>query len=423
MADEDKFLTIEDGVVTGCDESATEIAIPEGVTEIDGAAFSYCESLASITIPNSVTEIGEAAFYDCRSLADIRFGGTKAQWKAIEKGEDWDSGVPASTVHCTDGETQLVDLWACGPLTIKGGVVTGCDESATEIAIPEGVTEIGEGAFSECESLVGITIPNSVTEIGEGAFSGCTSLASITIPDSVTEIGEGAFCGCTSLGSITIPDSVTEIGDWAFSECESLVGITIPNGVTEIGENAFSWCASLASITIPNGVTEIGRDAFHDCRSLASITIPNSMTEIGALAFAGCKSLADIRFGGTESQWKAVEKGKYWDRNIPASMVHCTDGETQQTDPVVSGTANRSGPLTIEGGVVTGCDESATEIAIPEGVTEIGAWAFEDCQSLADIRFGGTKAQWKAVKKGDGWDSGIPASTVLCTDGETQLTL
>ena len=36
MADGNKFLKIKGGVVTGCDKSATEIAIPEGVTEIGG---------------------------------------------------------------------------------------------------------------------------------------------------------------------------------------------------------------------------------------------------------------------------------------------------------------------------------------------------------------------------------------------------
>ena len=474
MADEDKFLKIKDGVVTGCDKSATEITIPEGVTKIrkraffkcqwleeitipngvtkiGACAFEGCMSLESITIPDSVTEIGEKAFSGCHWVAEIHFGGTVSQWKAVKKGNDWNSGVPACTVHCVGGKTQqtgpVVSGTAngSGPLTIEGGVVTGCDESATEIAIPEGVTEIGAWAFYGCQSLTDITIPDSVTEIGASAFEGCQSLASITIP----------------------------------------------NDVTEIGANAFLRCQSLASITIPASVTYIGYMAFSGCRSLASITIPNSMTAIGALAFAGCKSLADIRFGGTESQWKAVEKGKYWDRNIPASMVHCTDGETQQTGPVVSGTANGNGPLTIEGGVVTGCDESATEIAIPEGVTEIGeyaffdcqsladitipasvtkigahafygcqslagitipssvteigygafsdcrslasitipdsvteigAWAFKACESLADIRFGGTESQWKAVEKGKYWNDGVPASTVRCTDGETQQT-
>ena len=35
------------------------------------------------------------------------------------------------------------------------------------------VTSIGESAFYRCSSLTGITIPNGVTTIGEGAFSFC----------------------------------------------------------------------------------------------------------------------------------------------------------------------------------------------------------------------------------------------------------
>ena len=101
--------------------------------------------------------------------------------------------------------------------------------------------------------------------------------------------------------------------------------------MTKIGEEAFSGCASLAEIMIPNSVTEIGAGAFCGCTSLASITIPDSVTKIGSAAFAGCQSLADIRFGGTESQWEAVKKGEDWNNGVPASTVHCTDGETQQT--------------------------------------------------------------------------------------------
>ena len=39
-------------------------------------------------------------------------------------------------------------------------------------------------------------IPNSVTNIGDGAFWDCESLTSINIPDGVTNIGNGAFLGC-----------------------------------------------------------------------------------------------------------------------------------------------------------------------------------------------------------------------------------
>ena len=30
----------------------------------------------------------------------------------------------------------------------------------------------------------------------------------------------------------------------------------------------------------------------------------------------------------TVAQWEAVEKDNFWNKNVPATMVKCTDGET-----------------------------------------------------------------------------------------------
>jgi hypothetical protein len=51
-----------------------------------------------------------------------------------------------------------------------------------DIAIPEGITSIGNYAFSGCERLTELTIPENVTSIGKGAFDSCKSLISIYIP-------------------------------------------------------------------------------------------------------------------------------------------------------------------------------------------------------------------------------------------------
>ena len=59
-------------------------------------------------------------------------------------------------------------------------------------------------------------IPNSVTNIGDHAFYNCESLTNINIPNSVTNIEDEAFCGCESLTSINIPNSVINIGSFAF---------------------------------------------------------------------------------------------------------------------------------------------------------------------------------------------------------------
>ena len=90
--------------------------------------------------------------------------------------------------------------------------------------IPNSVTSIGRGAFSDCNSLTSVTIPNSVTNIGQWAFD-YTGLISVTIPNSVTSIGDEAYFGCTGLTTLTIGNSVTTIGDYAFGNCKSLISV------------------------------------------------------------------------------------------------------------------------------------------------------------------------------------------------------
>lgn len=146
------------------------------------------------------------------------------------------------------------------------------------------------------------------------------------IPDYVTEIGNSAFENCNSLVSVTIPDGVTSIGYYAFKGCSGLTSITIPDGVTSIDYSAFYGCSSLKSITIPNGVTSIDDFAFLGCSSLTSITIPDGATSIGRYVFSGCSSLTSITYLGSMAQWKAI--------SIPGSIgrgftVKCTDGDIQ----------------------------------------------------------------------------------------------
>ena len=111
-----------------------------------------------------------------------------------------------------------------------------------QIIIGDGVTTIGNRAFSYCSHLTSVTIGNSVTTIGYSAFTDCSSLTFVTIPNSVTTIDRYAFSGCSSLTSVTIPNSVTTIGEAAFSYCSHLTSVTIPNSVTTIGDGAFSYC-------------------------------------------------------------------------------------------------------------------------------------------------------------------------------------
>lgn len=103
-----------------------------------------------------------------------------------------------------------------------------------------------------------------VTKIGENAFAG-SAVTSVSMPEGITSIGQYAFSGCQNLESVTLPETLTTLGSDAFRSCSSLKMIKIPSGVIAIPGHCFDGCSSLESVTIPEGVATIGWDAFTIC--------------------------------------------------------------------------------------------------------------------------------------------------------------
>ncbi len=57
--------------------------------------------------------------------------------------------------------------------------------------------------------------------------------------------------------------------------------------------------------------------------------LPYCVTSIGEYAFYDCESLSTIQYAGTIAQWKEIEFGDGWNDEIPAKVVHCTDGDVK----------------------------------------------------------------------------------------------
>ena len=265
---------------------------------------------------------------------------------------------------------------------IVNGVLKEYNGPGGNVVIPDGVTEIGFGAFDSCKSLRNVTIPDSVTSIGGAAFygsglisvtipcgvteirasvfSGCTELTSVTLPDSLRTIGVDAFADCASLRNVTIPDSVTTIKYQAFTK-SGLTSITIPDSVTSLEESVFyrcrdltdvklgdgiktiakglfDGCQSLTGVDIPDGVTRIAQDAFRGLIKCQNITIPDSVTSISSQVFGWgyVSNIPNITYKGTQAQWLELNNANPDLRKVLGEpVVHCTDGDIIPTKQVI----------------------------------------------------------------------------------------
>ena len=282
-------VTIPNGVTTiavsafqGC-RSLTSITISNGVTTIAETAFCDCSSLTSITIPNSVTSIEWLAFDGCSSLASINVASGNTHYSSAD-GALYNYAQD-TLLRCPEAKSSI--NIPNGVTCIKGYAFRYCI-GLTSIPIPSSVTYIEvNAAFEGCDALTSINVasgntryssidgvlynhaqdsllrcpqgknsvsmPNSLTCIYRGAFSECKNLTSITIPNSVRIIDQQAFKMCSNLTSVTIGNSVHSIDWWAFHGCDSLSSIvSLATYAPRINPAAFP-SANNCRLTVPCG--------------------------------------------------------------------------------------------------------------------------------------------------------------------------
>ena len=283
--------------------------------------FAGCSKLEEIKIPTNTIEIGEFAFMrtDISSF-DIPEAVVKVALPFFY-------GTKVSTLHIPKNVTTLTASYFMGNQATLSSITVDANnakfdsrnncnaiiekESNTLLlgckntTIPDGVTSIGEYAFSYSYGYSSITLPTSVTSLQEGAFF-ASGLASISLPSALKRIEFNALA-YTNIASITIPASVEFIGQSALRACTDLTQITVEadntkydsrnncNAIIETATNTL--IQGCKTSTIPATVTALGNQAFQECHDLANITIPSSVTSIADCAFYECENLTSVSVG------------------------------------------------------------------------------------------------------------------------------
>ena len=188
-------------------------------------------------------------------------------------------------------------------------------------------------------------------------------------------------CDGNASGALTIPSTiggkkVTSIGYHAFYDGSSLTSITIPEGVTSIDSYAFDDCSSLTNITIPDSVISIGYNAFYYCRSLTSINVSNNSKNYS--------SIDGVLFNKDKTQIISYSAGKKETSYIiPDSVTSIADYAFDNCTRLTSITIPEG--VTIIGSSAFDNCIRLTSIVIPNGVTSIAYGAFNECRSLTNI--------------------------------------
>lgn len=279
------------------------------------------------------------------------------------------------------------------------------------VSLPTSLTSMGEYAFSGCESLGSVTIPSGVTVIGRYVFEDCYALTGVTIQGKVTKIEYSAFSWCQQLSEITLPGTVKTIESYAFTGCNAFKNFNIPAGVTYLGDGVFSYCNNLENIevaagntgfssvngvlfnknktrlikypeartgdyTIPEGVTEIGNCAFQNTSGLSGVIIPDSVKSIEYKAFYDCTGLKQVKVPG---KVKIIEYSTFDNCSALLSLELPEGVESVETEALDRCSALKS-------------------LTLPFSLKIVAFNAFDDVSDSADVYYGGDEADLKAIK-------------------------
>lgn len=169
-------------IITGCtDEKLDTLVIPGSIfgKPVIGIADGALKGeMWKIVLPQSITSVSPLSFRRCKNLKYVEiYNNAYINLNGV--------------VYAVDEKYNPTQLVFC-PRGLKG-----------ILTIPEGVTEIADGAISGCSEIEKVVFPHSLTKIGNDNFSRCSGLTELLFPENLAYIEEGCLTGCENLNIVT----------------------------------------------------------------------------------------------------------------------------------------------------------------------------------------------------------------------------
>ena len=196
-------IVIEEGVEewsldVGVGFGSGSVRMEEGVESIGDRAFYGCKNLTKMFVPSSVTQIGSQAIGFTeggkQNYQITGYAGTAAETYAN------DNDLTFKVL-----ETKNEDAGVCG-----GEVQWAFDRSSGTLTI-SGKGRMYDYAGAEClpwygfrQSITAAVVEEGVTSLGDFAFSG-SAVAQVTLPESLKWVGSQAFANCAELDELSFP--------------------------------------------------------------------------------------------------------------------------------------------------------------------------------------------------------------------------
>lgn len=314
------------------------------------------------------------------------------------------AGSMAYTTRVTAEETAVTYTYENGTLTFRGtGVIEkqtdgeenpwrSYKDTASNLVIEVGITEIGDSAFSGFTKLQKISLPKGLKLLGDNCFEKCSSLTSVDIPRRVTTWRDYCFKDCTSLTSVSIgrvlQEDTVAVGENPFLGDKALESITVETGhpylyVQDhalVCRSKYGWNTLVTypegltdlSYCIPEGVDTVGDMAFAGNQSLQSLSMKSSVTRIEDRAFWNMTSLKEIRFSDNIT---SIDWNEYTSDGFVGALYGC-----ENVEQIILPRHLRS-----LGGVAFGTCGKLKELVLPANLKEFNTGAVYGCSNLEKI--------------------------------------